>query len=52
MKRINFKRFCLYKDIAKTEKETVYVSEAFANIIYSRTTGIRVHELAIRIYRD
>jgi hypothetical protein len=52
MKRIDFKHFCLYRDITKTEKETVDVSEAFANIIYSRTTGIRAHELLMRIYRD
>jgi hypothetical protein len=52
MKTINFKQFEIYEDIAKRSKKTIDVSEVFANIIYQRTTGVRAHELAMRIYRE
>jgi hypothetical protein len=52
MKTINFKQLDIYEDISKRSKKTLDVSEAFANIIYHRTTGIRAHELAMRIYRE
>jgi hypothetical protein len=52
MKKIDFKQFDIYEDIARRSKKTVDVSEVFANIIYQRTTGIRAHELAMRIYRE
>jgi hypothetical protein len=52
MKKVNFKQFGLYEDIAKRSRKTVDVSEVFANIIYQRVPGIRAHELAMRIYRD
>lgn len=52
MKTVNFKQLDIYEDIAKRNKKTVDVSEVFANIIYQRTTGIRAHDLAMRIYRE
>jgi accessory colonization factor AcfC len=52
MKKINFKQFGIYEDIAKRSQRTIDISEVFANIIYRQTTGVRAHELAMRIYRE
>lgn len=52
MARINFKEFEMPTDI--TRKQTVKgdARESFANLLYTRATGIRMHALAMKIYES
>jgi hypothetical protein len=52
MKKIDFKQFSLYTDIARTRRETLDVREAFANVLYCRINGIQAHSLAFSIYKS
>lgn len=52
MKKIDFKNFTIPLDISGTKKQTADVREAFANMLYTRTNGIRAHSLAMAIYRS
>jgi hypothetical protein len=52
MKTINFKEFVISADVAQMKKQTIDVSEVFANILYARATGIQAHSLAFMIYKS
>lgn len=52
MKKIDFSKLEMYKNIEKTEKEKVDVRSSFANMIYSETSGIAFHALAYKIYNS
>lgn len=50
MKKIDFSRVPVFKDIAKTQKSTENIQEAFANVIYNNGAGLAAHALALKIY--
>ena len=52
MVKINFKEFRLYTSIAQTDTRTFDVREALSNGMYMTMQGIRVHDLALRIFRS
>ena len=52
MKKIDFSKLEMYRNIEKTEKEKVDVRSSFANMIYSGTSGIAFHALAYKIYNS
>ncbi len=52
MAKINFRQFKLFTDITQERTDIVDVSRAFANTLYTRGSGIVMHDLALRIYRS
>ena len=52
MARINFKQFKNYTDITQERTDTIDVSRVIADLLYTRGTGIVMHDLALRIYRS
>lgn len=52
MKKIDFKHFKMFQDIAQEKTVTVDVSRDFADTIYKNASGILAHDLAFKIYRS
>lgn len=52
MKRIDFEHFGMYEGISHGRRVTGDARETFADILYTRTNGIRAHALALKIYRS
>lgn len=50
MKKIDFKKVPICRDIAKTQRSIEDVAEQFANIIYNNGAGLAAHALALKIY--
>lgn len=50
--KIDFKRVEVFTNIAKTECVVTDIREAFADLIYTRGTGIKAHALAMKIYNS
>lgn len=51
MKKIDFRHFKMFTDIAqeKTVEEDVHAT--FSDLLYKNLNGIQAHDLALRIYR-
>ena len=52
MKRIDFEHFGIYEGVSHGRRVIGDARETFAEIIYTRTNGIRAHALALKIYRS
>lgn len=52
MKKVNFKEFGIYSDITRASKKNLDVRKDFADVLYTRISGIEAHDLAFRIYRS
>lgn len=52
MKKINFKSLEIYSDISKSKKISGDARESFANILYTQANGIKMHALAMKIYKS
>jgi len=52
MKTINFKELSVYTGISKKEKVTGDARESFADILYTRFSGIRAKNLALKIFNS
>ncbi|MDR0798555.1 MAG: hypothetical protein LBN18_02180 [Dysgonamonadaceae bacterium] len=50
MKKINFKEFKVFTDISKTQTTVGDARESFANILYTRFSGVRAKNLALKIF--
>ncbi len=50
--KINFEAVEIYADIAKKHFLKLDVREQFADLIYKNATGIKAHELALKIYHS
>ncbi len=51
-KSIDFSRFGIYTDISKSERREFDVRKEFADMLYTKVSGIAAHDLAFRIYRS
>lgn len=52
MTKINFEKMSVYTGISHKEKHTGDVRESFANLLYTRANGVRMHALAMKIYES
>jgi len=52
MVKINFKEFEMPTDITKKVMMKGDARESFANLLYTRSTGIKPHALAMKIYQS
>ena len=52
MAKIDFKHFTIPKGISKKAKQTGDARETIADLIYTRSTGIKAHHLAFKIYES
>ena len=52
MIKLNFKQFSVPVGVGCKSIRTGDVRESFADIIYSKSNGIRAHDLAFKIYRS
>ena len=52
MAKINFKEFQIYTGISHRETRTFDVRESLADALYLSGRGIRMHDLALRIFRS
>lgn len=52
MAKIDFKHFTIPIGISKKAKQTGDARETIADLIYTRSTGIKAHHLAFKIYES
>lgn len=50
MKKINFEKFPMFRDISRTKKRVVNLKFQLSDEIYSHGQGIAFHALAFKIY--
>lgn len=49
---LNLKQLEVFSNIAKTQCCVVDIREVFADLIYSRGSGIKAHALAMKLYNS
>ena len=52
MTKINFEQFPVYTDISRKNTLVGDVRESFANLLYTRANGVRMHALTMKIYQS
>ncbi len=52
MARINFKELPVYTGISRNKTVTGDARESFADVLYTRMNGVRVKNLALRIFNS